>query len=68
MKQFIDFWATYLVKLDDIWMSDLLQYVDFASDSFHVALIFDPIFLKYFNGNLFSGYGVSADSHFSKCA
>jgi hypothetical protein len=42
----------YFIELYDIWMSHLLQNLDFPSYSFYVFLVVDFIFLKNFNGNL----------------
>jgi len=43
---------TYFIKLDDVWMSDLLEYFNFTSDSFDIFLIFNFVLLQDFHGNL----------------
>lgn len=60
-----------LVKLDDVWMSDLLQDFDLSCDTFDILLIMDLIFFQNFNRNLFSSECVLpqfnlAESSFSK--
>ena len=42
-----------LVKLDDVWMSDLLQDFDLSCDTFDILLIMDLIFFQNFNRNLY---------------
>ena len=44
---------TYLVKLNDIGMADLLQYFDFTCDPLHIFLILDLVLFQYFNSDLF---------------
>ena len=41
----------YFVKLDHIWVANLLQDFDFTSNPLNIFLIFDFIFLKYFYCN-----------------
>ena len=43
-----------LIKLDDIRMTNELQDVDLASDSFHIWNVRDTVFLKDFYRDLFS--------------
>ena len=54
------FGFNYFVKLDDIWVSDLLQDFDLPSDSFDIFLIVDLVFLKYFDGHFLASQGVLA--------
>lgn len=49
-------------------MANLLEYINLARHSFYISFIFDAIFLKYFDGNLFSSDGVGADSNLAKGA
>ena len=43
---------TYLVELDDIGVSDLLENFDLPGDSFNVLLIVDLFFLQNFDSHL----------------
>jgi hypothetical protein len=45
--------STYLIKLNDIRMTHLLQNFNFAGDTLNVFLIVDLLFLQDFDGDLF---------------
>ena len=47
-------------------MSDDLKDVNFSSDSFHVRLVLDFVFLKDLNGNFFTRDEMSAESYLSE--
>lgn len=57
---------TYLIKLNDIWMSDYLQNMNFTSNAVHIWLIFNLILFKNFYGYFLSSYQMSTKSYFSK--
>lgn len=59
---------TYLVKLNDVWVSHDLEDVDFSSYALNVGLIFNLVLLQYFDGDLLTSYQVRTESHFSKGA
>ena len=52
VKLFFGF--NYLIELNNIRVSDLLQDFDFPCDSLNVFLVVDLVFLKDFDGNLFA--------------
>lgn len=37
---------TYIVELDDVWVSDFLEDCDFAIDSLKVGMVLDFLLLK----------------------
>ena len=59
---------TYLVKLNNVWMSDDLEDVDFSCYTLNIGLVFDLVLLQYFDGDFLTSYQVCAESHFSKGA
>lgn len=44
--------GTYLVKLDDVGVADLLEDLDFTGDALDIFLIVYFFFFEYFHGNL----------------
>lgn len=52
VKLFFSF--NYLIELDDVWVSDLLEDFDFPCDSLDVFLVVDFVFLEDFDGDLFA--------------
>lgn len=48
----MSFESTYLIELDDIGMSDLLEYLDFSSNPFHVLLVLNPVLFKNLDRHL----------------
>ena len=57
---------TYFIELDNIRMSDDFENVDLTSYSFNVRLIFDLVFFKDFDSDLFSCDEMCSQSHFTK--
>ena len=60
--------STYLVKLNDVWMSHDLEDVNFSCYALNVWLVLDLVLLQYFDGDFLTSYQVRAESHFSKGA
>ena len=56
----------YFVKLNHIWVSDLLENFDFSCDSLHVFLIIDFVFLEDFDGYFLAGQRVLAELDLSE--
>ena len=57
---------TYLIKLDDVGMSNYFENVDFTSYSLDIWLIFNFVFLQNLNSNFFSSNEMSSKSNFTK--
>ena len=45
-------YETYLVELNHVWVTDLLENFDLPCDSFNVLLIVDLLFLQNFDSDL----------------
>ena len=58
VKLFFSF--NYLIELNDIWVSYLLEDFDFPSDSLDIFLIVNLVFFEDFDGNLFASQRVLA--------
>ena len=43
---------TYIVELDDVWVSDFLEDCDFAIDTLQVGMVLDFLLLEDFYRNL----------------
>ena len=59
---------TYLIELNDIRMSNFLQYFDFSRDAIDVFSVLDASFLKDLNGDTFFSQNVLGHLHFAKRA
>ena len=57
-----------LIKLDDIWMSNLLEYLYFTSDSINICLVLNLALFKYLDRNLFSSDRLHSEFDFPKCS
>lgn len=44
--------VAYLIKLNDVGVSDFLKNFDFSGDAFDVLFLLDPRFFEDFDGNL----------------
>lgn len=51
---------TYLVKLNDVWVTDFFKNIDLTGHSLDIALALDAIFLKNFDGDFLAGDGVGS--------
>ncbi len=58
----------YLVELDDVWVPDLLEDVDFARNSFNVSDFFDPMLLEDLYGDFLPSEDVGGLLDFSEGA
>ena len=58
-------WA-YLIQLDYVGVSDLLEDVDLSCHTLDVGLVFDLVLFEDFDCNLLVSYCVSSDPHFSE--
>ena len=59
---------TYLVELNDIWMSDYFQNVDFTSDAIYIWLILYLVLFKDFDGYFFTSDQMSSQSDLAESA
>ena len=44
--------VSYLVELDDVWVTNFLQNLDLSRDAFHILLVVDLFLLKNFDCHL----------------
>jgi hypothetical protein len=49
-----------------MWMSDYFQYLDLSRHSFHIGVIFNFVFFKYFDCYLLASDRMRSHSYFSK--
>lgn len=58
--------ATYLVKLDDVGMSNYLQNVNLSSHPVNIRLVLDLVFLKNLDSDLFACDEMRAEAHLTE--
>lgn len=59
---------TYLIKLNDIRVSNDLENVDLPGNSLDVRLVLDLVLLEDLDGDLLASYQMSAQSHLTERA
>lgn len=58
----------YLVQLNDVWVPDLLQNVDFSSDPLDIGHVGDPTLLKHLHSHSLTSDRVDPQLHLPKRA
>lgn len=64
----LEIWETYLIELNNVWVTNLFKNIDFSRDPFYITFILNLVLFEYLNSYLFSSNSVSAHSDFSKSA
>ena len=58
---------SYLIKLNDIWVPNYLENMDFPRNSLHIGLILDLILLEDFDSDFLTCDEMSSQTHLSEC-
>ena len=57
---------TYFVELDNIWVANDLENVDFSSNPLYIRLVFDFVLFQDLDGYFFTRNQMSSQSYFAE--